>query len=117
MSVALPIQLFSPTAVTAANITLYTAPTAPATQLLRNAELSFVNQGAVAHELTVYIVPKGGSADITNIYIDAVSIGNQKTFNLVIPTLSESEKIIAKIDAAPDTDVVAHSIKGTLWTP
>ena len=73
-----------------------------------------MNIGIVGHALSVHIIPKGGSADATNIFVNERTIDPQKYLDLVVPTMSESEILHALIEAT--SEVIVHAVAGTLYT-
>ena len=114
MSVEVHVAMFDAIAVTVADLELYEVPT-PTTQILTNAEVQFTNKGTVAHTLNVWLLPKGASTDTTSLVWDEEVIGANENKSLKVGSLKEGGSIVAAVDAG--TDVIAHAISGTLYTP
>lgn len=62
---------------TNAAATYYTAPANTTTQIRK---LTFVNNDSSAHTVTVYLVPSGGTAGVTNLLVKAAAIAAGATF-------------------------------------
>lgn len=70
------VQIIAPATLTTGILTYYTAPTETQTLIRR---ITFCNVTATAATFTVHLVPSGGSADTTNLLINAERLGPTKT--------------------------------------
>ena len=72
-----PKKAIVPAQITAAAATYYTVP-ANLRSIVK--KLTFTNSTAIARAVTVYLVPSGGTAGVTNILISARIVGPGETY-------------------------------------
>lgn len=103
-----PKPLIDPTTVAATTTTYYTVPTNVTTTLT---QFALHNTSASAVQVTVYLVPSGGSAGVTNqIFKQTIAALETK---IVYGALNASLESAATIQAIADTaSVVALHISG-----
>ena len=99
-----PIQLFAPAQLTGSAVTYYTSTNI----LTRIDKLTFCNQDTGAHQVTVYLVPNGGTAGPTNLITKAYSIGAGATWsdpNSIGQMLGQGGTLQMFADTAADVTV------------
>jgi len=100
-------KLFQPALLGNAAATVYTMPATPATTLLRNGRVLLTNIDTVAHAVTLYAVPSGGSASTTNEFLPAVSVPANGTLPVDVPQLAISDFIQGFADTANKVNIQA----------
>lgn len=70
-------KTITPTQLTNVTATYYTTP-ANTKAIIK--KLTFTNSTATAQTVTVYLVPSGGAAGVTNILVDARVVGAKETY-------------------------------------
>lgn len=114
MTVSYP-KLFEPNQVdNAALETLYTVPATPATNILRNGRIRFVNTSAGAVTITCHAVPSGGTASATNGLLTSYSIAAYSSTDVDLPIMKAGDFVQAQAGAA--TSISAHAIDGVLFS-
>ena len=107
-------KLFQPTLLTAAAATIFTMPTDPATSVMKNGSVTMTNTDSSARTVTLYAVPAGGAASITNVFLSAVSIAAGASLTVNVPTLKAGDFLQG---LASVTSVVnIQEIGGTLYS-
>lgn len=103
----LPKRLVDGSQLTASAATYYTTP---ANTLSTIAAMSVTNTTATARTVTVYLVPSGGSAGVTNCVCSARTVAPGETFNVpgaIGQTLAAGGFISALADSATALTLVA----------
>jgi hypothetical protein len=108
------LKLFQPLQLANASALIFTVGASPATNILRNGRVRLVNSTAGAVAATLYSVPAGGSAGVTNIFLSAQSIGPGATIEVDIPTLSAGDALYGFAGAA--TSITMHAMDGVLYS-
>lgn len=107
--------LFAPNQLdNAAPETLFTVPTTPATSLLRNGRVRFVNTTAGAVTVTAWAVPLAGTAGDTNCCLPVVSIAAESYTDVDIPIMNAGAFFQAQAGAA--TSITAVLLDGFIQT-
>lgn len=101
------VKLFAPQMLAATASTVYTMPSSPSTSLLRNGRVRLTNIDTVAHSVTLYAVPSGGSASTTNECLPAVSIAQNAYLDVDIPQLAVSDFLQGLADVANKVNIQA----------
>ena len=107
-------QLFEPVLITDTAATIYTVPTSPATLVLFRGRVRFTNTDTATRSVTVYAVPKGGTAATTNIVANGESIAPNDHLDLDIPVLAAGGFIQALTDSSGK--VSASALDGLLFS-
>jgi len=72
-----PKKIIAGSQLTASAATYYTAPANTRTKITK---LTFTNSDTVARTVTLYLVPSGGSAGVTNLLVKAFPVGPGATY-------------------------------------
>jgi hypothetical protein len=107
-------QLFQPAQLTTSAAGYYTCPASPGSTVLKNGRVRFTNTSASAVAVTAYAVPKGGSAGVSNMFLNAESIAPNAHMDVDIPTLASGDMFQALASAA--TSVTVSEIGGVLFS-
>ena len=110
-----PIQMFAPTQLSTAALTLYTFSSGSGAAVMTHGRIEFVNNGVSATTVTAYDIPSGGSATATNEFCPAATIAAGATLTVDVPVIALGGTIQALSPAG--TLVVAHSLDGLTYTP
>lgn len=92
--------LFNPTQLTASAVTIYTVPATPLTTVLARARVRFTNTDTTSHSVIAYAIPNGGSATVTNCFVNSEAIAANTHLDSDVPLLGPGGVIQAKADAA-----------------
>lgn len=108
-------RLFAPEIIdNAAADELFTVPSTPATLLLINGRLRFINYSAAAVTIKAWAVPSGGSEGDDNIMLDTTSIAAHGFLDVDIPQLAAGGKVSAQAGAA--TSITAQPLDGAYYS-
>ena len=107
--------LFAPEIVdNAAPDDLISVAASPATLLLINGRVRFVNYSAGAVTITAWAVPSGGTAGNDNICLPVTSINANSYLDMDVPQLGAGGKLQAQAGAA--TSITAQALDGALYS-
>lgn len=98
---------------TAAAATYYTAPANTRTKI---SKLTFTNNDTVARTITLYLVPSGGSAGVTNLLTKAAPVGPgavYEAFEAEGHVLQPGDTIQALADSASQVTIQASGLE--IW--
>lgn len=98
----------------AAPDTLLTVPSTPATSLLINGLVHFINDTAGAVTITAWAVPSGGTAGHTNICLPVTSIPANSTLPMAIPQIAAGGILQAQAGAA--NSITAQPMDGAIYS-
>ena len=107
-------RFMTPTVLTAAAATMFTAQASPATTLLRGARMRFTNTTAGPVTVTAYAVPFGGAAAAGNAFVSAKTIAANDYLDVDLPILGPADFIQALAGAA--TSITATMISGSYFS-
>ena len=110
-----PIQLFAPTQLSTAAVTLYTFSSSSGSAVMTHGRILFVNNGTTSTTVTAYDIPSGGSANATTGFCPAQTIAAGATLQVDVPVLALNGTIQALSPLG--TLVVAHAMDGLVYTP
>ena len=82
-------------------------PGTPATSLLRNGRVLLTNTDTVAHAVTLYAVPSGGSASATNQFLSAVSVAPNSSLPVDVPQMQINDFIQGFADLTNKVNIQA----------
>lgn len=105
-------KLFEPVAlVLTTPTTIFTVPATPTSTLLRGAIVRITNTSAASAEVTLYAVPLGGSAGVTNAFVSKVSVGVNGYFDVQVPQMKAGDFVqgFAGTAAALNIQAIAGS--------
>ncbi|GAC1609422.1 MAG: hypothetical protein NVS3B3_15970 [Aquirhabdus sp.] len=88
-------KLFQPLQLGSVAAKIVAVPVAPASSILLNGRLRAVNNTGVATTVTIYAMPVGGSAAITNILVNAKSISANDWLDTDLPEMAAGDEIWA----------------------
>lgn len=108
------VQLFAPTVLTTAATIIYTMPTSPASSILKNGRVRFLNTTAGAITVTAYAVPSGGTPVVGNEFLSAQSIAPGQYWDTDIPVLNAGATFQAL--ASANTSITASELDGVLFS-
>jgi hypothetical protein len=109
------IQMFTPTQLSTAAVTLYTFSAGGTGAVLSRGRIRFVNNSASATTVTAYDIPSGGSASATTTFCPAKQIVAGDTLDVDVPVIALGGTIQALSPAG--TAVVAHALDGVIFAP
>lgn len=101
------LKLFSPALLTGSAATIYTMPSLPISSLLRNGRVLLTNIDSVAHAVTLYAVPNGGTASTTNEFLSAMSIGAGQSIPVDVPQLGFGDFLQGFADTGAKVNIQA----------
>jgi len=107
-------QMFAPTALTNAAVTLFTVPTNPATSILRKGIIRFTNVTAGAITVTAWAVPKGGANADSNAFVKGFSIAANSFTDVPVPLMLTGDFIQALASAG--ASITVSSIDGVIYS-
>jgi hypothetical protein len=109
------VKLFAPEIVdNAAPDDLITVPATPATNLLVNGRVRFVNYSGAPATITAWAVPSGGTAGNDNICLPVTSINNGAFLDMDVPQLEAGGKLQAQAGTA--TAITAQAMDGSYYS-
>lgn len=106
-------RLFTPAQLTNAVATYYSAPDNTKTILKK---LTFTNSTAGSLTITVYLVPAGGTADATNILLDAFSIAAHTCYEATVAeghVMNAEDTLQALASANTSIDIMGSGVELT----
>lgn len=108
------VKLFAPTLLTGSASTIYTMPAIAGT-VLKNLIVRVTNTDSSARTVTLYAVPNGDTASVTNVFFNAVSLAPGESQEVNVPTIDASDTLQG---LASTTSVVnIQEAGGTLYAP
>ena len=107
-------KFFDPTVLGVAAATLFTAPTLPATTLLRGGRIRLTNTTAGPVAATLYAVPSAGTAADGNAFLKGKSIAANDYLDIDVPILPAGAFVQGLAGAA--TSITAHMISGSYFS-
>lgn len=93
---------------------LITMAATPATLLLINGRVRFVNYTGVAATITAWAVPSGGTAGDSNICLGVTSISGGSYLDMDVPQIGAGGKLQAQAGTA--SSITAQAIDGALYS-
>jgi hypothetical protein len=106
--------LFAPSQLTASAATIYTVPATPATSTLSRGRVRFTNTDTASRAITAYAVPSGGTAGVSNVFMNAESLAANAHVDVDVPLLGAGGTIQAFADVA--SKVTIHALDGILFS-
>ena len=113
-SITYPV-LFIPTLLGISIATIYTAPSTPSGQVLRDAVVKITNTTGSPRTVTMHAIPSGDSASDTNSIASDLSVPANDYIHIQVPRLGASGFIQASADA--DNAINVQFVSGNLFTP
>lgn len=105
---------FAPQQLGTSAATLFTAPTSPASTLLRGGRIRFTNTTGAAVTVTAHAIPSGGTASAANMFLSAKSIAANDFLDVDVPILGPGGFVQALAGAA--TSITAHALSGSYFS-
>ncbi len=109
------IQMFAPTQLSTAAVTLYTV-TGSASAVLARGRIRFTNTGTTAGTVTAYDIPNGGTATPATAYnwCPGLAIGAGANLDIDVPAITVGGTIQALSNLG--TAVIAHALDGVIFS-
>lgn len=108
------VKLFQPLQLGIAATTIYTMPAGPATTVLKNARLRLSNTSANPVAATLYAVPSGGAAGLSNVCFPSTSIAANGYIDVDIPDLQINDFVQGLAGTA--AVITVQSLGGVLYS-
>ncbi len=107
-------QLFAPAALTTGAVTYYTVPATPTSSTLINGMVRFTNVTAGAVTVTAYAVQAAGTADDSNAFMKAESLGANSHIDVPVPMLGAGGFLQALAGAG--TSITISALNGVVFS-
>jgi len=107
-------QLFGPVQLPASAAVLYSAPTSPATSVLKNGRVRLTNTSASAVPATLYVDASGNASGVANCCLAAVSIAAGAYLDVDLPTMKAGDTLRGFAGTA--NVVTMHELGGVLYS-
>lgn len=108
------VQLFAPTVLATSSGVLYTVPSSPASNVLKNARIRLTNTSGAAVTASLHADAAATPSGAGNCFLSATSIAAGASLEVDLPTLKAGDTLRGQAGAA--TSITAHEMGGVLYS-